>query len=239
MHVHPHGIFPNSLLAMSASRPITLHDSPSDAVANGSNAEDDTRPSIPEPEKPDPDQVRNDHVHDLDLERGERNRIPHQGRRRPLILHPVAGWALVACCTVLTVVIAVLYWLSEKHQGLFPTHTSNSFRDDMFQLVWSSSPAFFLTILSSSVLIPMAFYIWWHAPFVELENGPSDANVSIFMNWITKGLLERIYLAWKHQRVGLVTLGLASLISSSLPIAASGILSQRNVVVRIWNDLCD
>ena len=215
---------------MSASRPIAPHDSPSDAIANGSNAEDDTNPSIAEPEKPTNQELRNDHVQDL-----EQGRVPHRGRRRPLILHPIAGWSLVACCTGLTVVIAVLYWSSERDQGLFPTRTSGSFRDDMFQLVWSSGPAFFMTVLSSSVLAPMAFNVWWHAPFVELENGPSNAHTSILMNWITKGLLERIYLAWKHQRVGLVTLGLATLLSSSLPIAASGLLGSHNVIVRISN----
>jgi hypothetical protein len=108
----------------------------------------------------------------------------------------------------------------------------------MFQLAWSSGPAFFATVLSTSVLAPMAFNVWWYAPFVELENGPFDPNVSILMNWITKGLFERIYLAWKHHRVGLATLGIATLLSSSLPIAASGILESRHTIVCISMTPC-
>ena len=168
----------------------------------------------------------------------ERDVVPTQGddamndNRTPIILHPFAGWGLIVLCVVLAVVVIVLYCISRSRNG-FPIHAGRTFRDDVVRFLWSSGPALPMTVVTGLILAPLAFNVWLHAPYTELERGPATGEISIFMNWTTKGPFKRIYLAWKYRRLGLVTLGIATLLSGFLPVVASGLLGPQTIIVRV------
>ena len=152
-------------------------------------------------------------------------------RSRPFVLHPIVRWSLVLVCLALIGVISLLYWLSHERRGLFTTHPPRNFRDNLVQLISSSLPSFIMAAVTGIILTPLAFNVWLLAPYTELERGPVSGDVSVFMNWITKGPLKRIIVAWRHRRPGLVSLGVATLLSTSLPIVASGLLEKRAIIV--------
>ena len=189
---------------------------------NRTGMENDTIPLMGDPERP---------------ERPNPNRAAQGGaeggrrKSRPVILHPIVRWSLVLVCLTLTVVVSVLYWLSHERRGLFTTHPPRNFRDNLVQLIYSSLPSFIMTAVTGIVLTPLAFNVWLLAPYTELERGPVSGDVSVFMNWITKGPLKRIIIAWRHRRPGLVCLGIATLLATSLPVVASGLLETRTIVV--------
>jgi hypothetical protein len=152
--------------------------------------------------------------------------------RTPVILHPFAGWGLIVLCVALAAAVIVLYCISHSRNG-FPIHAGRTFRDDVVRFLWSSGPALPMTVVTGLILAPLAFNMWLHAPYTELEQASGTGETTIFMNWTTKGPFRRIHLAWKHRRLGLVTLGIATLLSGFLPVVASGLLGPQTIIVRV------
>ena len=148
-------------------------------------------------------------------------------RRRsgPFILHPIVRWGLVLVCLALTILVSLLYWLSHERRGLFTTHPPRNFRDNLVQLIYSSLPSFIMTAVTGIVLTPLAFNVWLLAPYTEPE---SEGELT---DWINKSLWKRIMIAWRRRRPGLMSLGVATLLSTSLPVVASGLLETRAIIV--------
>ena len=156
--------------------------------------------------------------------------------RRPIILHPFAGWGLCSICVVMAIIVIVLYQICKSRNG-FPIDNGQTFRDDVVRFLWSSGPALPMTVVTGLILAPFAFNMWLHAPYTGLERGPAPGDTTVFMNWFTKGPFKRIYLACRHGKPGLATLAIATLLSGFLPIVASGLLGQRTIIVRVHTDI--
>jgi len=168
-----------------------------------------------------------DYMHN-DLERNA-----HEVRARPIILNPLVGWGLVALCVTLSITLAVIYWYSEKNNGLFTISASSGVRDGVLRFLWSSGPTLLMTIITGGVLGPLVLALYLVAPYAALERGEAKAEDSIMANYAILGTFSRFQLAKRNRKWGLVALAIATFLGGLLDTAASGLIQSENVTVSI------
>jgi hypothetical protein len=137
------------------------------------------------------------------------------------ILHPAVGWSLVVLCPCLVAILVALYAYSRKHNGLFTIIPAQGARDGAHHFLWSSGPTLFMTIITGTILGPLALAIFVVAPYVELERRDARADPSIMANYAIHGTFSRIQFAWRNRKWGLVSLAIAVFLGSLWDTAAS------------------
>ena len=157
----------------------------------------------------------------------------HKRPPRPLILHPITRWSLVVSLVVLGSATVGLNSYSQNHKGLFTITPRQGLRDDLIRSLWSSGPTFLMTIIAGGVLFPVALAIYPVA-HAELENGrQAKAEESIGVNYGFLDSMERLWLAVRNRKWGLLSLTIATVLAFWLNVAASGLIESRNVIVCI------
>jgi hypothetical protein len=169
--------------------------------------------------------------HNLPLHNREKNR-----QRAPTVfwLHPVVGWGLVALWLTMCLALAILYWYSEKHQGLFTIGSSQGVQGGVVRFLWSSGPTLLTTIVAGAILAPLALALFLAAPYTELERGGAKAEHSVSANYAVLGMFEKFQLARRNRKWGLVALVIATFLASLLDTAASGLIESRGILVGIF-----
>lgn len=153
--------------------------------------------------------------------------------RRPLLLHPVAGWLLVALLVALSFTLAGLTLYSQHHKGLFTIPPRQGFRDDVVRSIWSSGPTLVMMVVSAGILFPMALCIYLVAPIAQLDVGEATAEESIGANYANLDAKGRIQLSAKNKKWGLLALSITTCLTFWLDVGASGLIESRNTIVRI------
>jgi hypothetical protein len=134
------------------------------------------------------------------------------------ILHPAVGWSLVVLCPCLVAILVALYAYSRKHNGLFTIIPAQGARDGALHFLWSSGPTLLMTIITGTILGPLALAIF-------LRRAGEMANYAIH------GTFSRIQFAWRNRKWGLVSLAIAVFLGSLWDTAASGLFESKNVFV--------
>jgi hypothetical protein len=154
-------------------------------------------------------------------------------RGRPILLNPIVGWCLVALLLILDILIVIISWYSQKHDGLFTILPAQGARENLLRLIWASGPTLVMTIIIGGVLAPMALALYLVAPYTELERGDARAEDSILANYAILGMFSRFQLAKRNRKWGLMSLAVGTFLASLLDTAASGFIESRNVNVGI------
>jgi Protein of unknown function (DUF3433) len=150
----------------------------------------------------------------------------------PTFLRPIVGWAVVALCLILAVIIVVLLVVSQRQSGLFGVSLSstNDPRNGVLHLLWSSGPTLVMTTIVTTLLTPLALALYLVAPYTELEKG-GKAEHTIMVNYAVVSMAKRLLLALKNRKLRLVTLTIACFLGSLLGAAASGLITPQTISV--------